>query len=203
MKRRKYILGLVISMNLLMVTLTACASKEAEEAKAAETVTEEAAVEEAMDTAEAEEAGMETTVDEVQESVAETTLEQTEEPESEPVVYEGIDMESTLPAEEWIMTFIDIINEPKFVVTNSETNKKVIVEEGQKVVLEEGDVLGVYVNDGAVVGYSGIHVIEDVDLNNFYEELKLDTFTEETKFEVKISSPEGKKWISCILVPNN
>ena len=42
---------------------------------------------------------------------------------SEGVVYEGIDMESTLPGLEWIATFDGIITEPKFVIFNDETTK--------------------------------------------------------------------------------
>lgn len=46
------------------------------------------------------------------------------EPTQEPVVYEGIDMESTLPGMEWIETFNGVIDEPKMVIFNDETNKK-------------------------------------------------------------------------------
>ena len=36
-------------------------------------------------------------------------------------------MESTLPGVEWIKTFDGVIEEPKMVIFNDETNKKVIV----------------------------------------------------------------------------
>lgn len=179
----------------LMLTLTACSSKEtAEETQTPATVVEEASVEEEI---------VEETVEVAKPiPVEEVASESTEEVIPEPVVYEGIDMESTLPAGEWTGTFLGIINEPKFVVTNSETNKKVIVEEGQKVVLEEGDVLGVYTNGGGVVGYSGVRVIGVETVGIIYEGIELGAFTEETKFEAKVSSAEGKKFINCILVPN-
>lgn len=63
---------------------------------------------------------------------------------SEEVVYEGIDMESTLPGLEWIATFDGIITEPKFVIFNDETNKKVIVENGQEVEFCDTDVFAVF-----------------------------------------------------------
>ena len=63
---------------------------------------------------------------------------------SERVVYEGIDMESTLPGLEWIATFDGIITEPKFVIFNDETNKKVIVENGQEVEFCDTDVFAVF-----------------------------------------------------------
>ena len=63
---------------------------------------------------------------------------------SEGVVYEGIDMESTLPGLEWIATFDGIITEPKFVIFNDKTNKKVIVENGQEVEFCDTDVFAVF-----------------------------------------------------------
>lgn len=69
----------------------------------------------------------------------------TPEPTPEVVVYEGIDMESTLPGKEWVHTFVGIIDEPKLVVFNDETNKKVIVEHQQEFEFEEGDTLAFFV----------------------------------------------------------
>ena len=59
-------------------------------------------------------------------------------------VYEGIDMESTLPGAEWIATFNGIITEPKFVIFNDDTNKKVIVENGQEVEFDDTDVFAIF-----------------------------------------------------------
>ncbi len=63
---------------------------------------------------------------------------------SEGVVYEGIDMESTLPGLEWIATFDGIITEPKFVIFNDKTNKKVIVKNGQEVEFCDTDVFAIF-----------------------------------------------------------
>ena len=68
----------------------------------------------------------------------------TEETETQSVVYEGIDMESTLPGLEWIESFNGVIEEPKLVIFNDDTNKKIILENGQKIDFSEGDNLLIY-----------------------------------------------------------
>lgn len=73
-----------------------------------------------------------------------TLEETTEEPSlelSDPVVYEGIDMESDLPAIEWIATFEGIIDEPQMIIANDLTNKKVIVESGSTIKFAMDDTL--------------------------------------------------------------
>ena len=79
--------------------------------------------------------------------------EPTEEPTPEPVVYEGIDMESTLPGADWLDTFDGIINEPKLVIFNDETNRKVIVENGQKIDFSDTDALVIYIPKGKEASY--------------------------------------------------
>ena len=134
--KRKHILSVLAVLIMLVATLlTACSSNQSAAAPAKEEATE---VKE--DTAE---------VEQVKEEVAEPkpTAEPTPEPTSEPEVskYEGIDMESTLPGIEWLDTFDGIINEPKLVVFNDETNKKVIVEKFDTVEFSPTDTMATYV----------------------------------------------------------
>ena len=82
---------------------------------------------------------------------------------SEEVVYEGIDMESTLPGLEWIATFDGIITEPKFVIFNDKTNKKVIVENGQEVEFCDTDVFAVFL---PLVGFGEGGVVYRKDLED-------------------------------------
>ena len=82
---------------------------------------------------------------------------------SERVVYEGIDMESTLPGLEWIATFDGIITEPKFVIFNDKTNKKVIVENGQEVEFCDTDVFAVFL---PLVGFGEGGVVYRKDLED-------------------------------------
>lgn len=132
-KRKRNILNVLAVLVMLMATLlTACSSSKTDAAPASEETSAAEADKEA---------------EQVKEEAAEPepTAEPTPEPTPEAVVYEGIDMESTLPGEEWIKTFGGIIDEPKLVVFNDDTNKKVIVENGQEVEFSRTDKLYIYV----------------------------------------------------------
>lgn len=132
--KRKNILSVLAVLVMLMATLlTACSSAAAPAKEEATEVTEETAE-----------------VEQVEEEVAtpEPTEEPTLEPTPEPVVYDGIDMESTLPGVEWIGTFDGIIDEPKWIVFNDETNKKVIVENGQELEFSDTDTLAIFIPTG-------------------------------------------------------
>ena len=129
----KNTLALLAVMVMLMATLlTACGSKAAAPSTEAETTKVETAKAEETEPAAPSE------VEEVVEA------EPTAEPTPEPVVYEGIDMESTLPGIEWIQTFNGIIDEPKMVIFNDETNKKVIVENGQEMEFSDTDTFAIW-----------------------------------------------------------
>lgn len=132
-KRKRNILNVLAVLVMLMaMLLTACSSGKTDAAPASEETSAAEADKEA---------------EQVKEEAAEPepTAEPTPEPTPEAVVYEGIDMESTLPGEEWIKTFDGIIDEPKLVVFNDDTNKKVIVENGQEVEFSRTDKLYIYV----------------------------------------------------------
>ena len=137
MKKRtikRNILSVLVVMIMLMATLlTACSSGQATETPAKEETTKAEVTEETAEVEQAEEV-----------ATPEPTEEPTPEPTHEPVVYEGIDMESTLPGAEWIATFNGIITEPKFVIFNDNTNKKVIVEDGQEVEFSDTDIFAVF-----------------------------------------------------------
>lgn len=127
---------LVVTITLMAALLTAC-SKDQLAASTSEAETEITA-EEAVPAENTEGEGT------AEAAEPEPTAEPTPEPTPEAVVYEGIDMQSTLPGEDWIKTFNGIINEPKLVVFNDETNKKVIVENGEKVEFSKTDTLAIY-----------------------------------------------------------
>ena len=100
---------LAVLVMLMATLLTACGSQAAAPSTEAETTkVETAKAEETEPAAPAE-------VEEVAEA------EPTAEPTPEPVVYEGIDMESTLSGADWMDTFNGIIDEPKIVIFNDET----------------------------------------------------------------------------------
>lgn len=134
-RMRKHTLALLTVMVMLMATLlTACGSNQA---AAPSTEAETTKVE----TAKAEETESVAPVE--TEKVVESTAEESA-PTPETVVYEGIDMESTLSGEEWLQTFNGIIDEPKMVIFNDETNKKMIVENGQEVEFSDTDTFAIW-----------------------------------------------------------
>ena len=131
--QKNTIVLLAVLVMLMATLLTACGSnKAAAPSNDAETTKVETAQAEETEPAETTEA----------EEVAE--VEPTAEPTHEPVVYEGIDMESTLPGAEWMEAFDGIIEEPKFVIFNDETNKKVILENGQEAEISSTDTFTMY-----------------------------------------------------------
>lgn len=144
---------LVVTITLMAALLTAC-SNDQSAASTSETETESTA-EEAVPAENTEGEGT------AEAAEPEPTAEPTPEPTPEAVVYEGIDMQSTLPGEEWIKTFNGIINEPKLVVFNDETNKKVIVENGEKVEFSKMDTLAIYGPSEKLL------MIEEWDMFNF------------------------------------
>ncbi len=85
--------------------------------------------------------------------MTEDNVESSSESLAEPVVYEGIDMESVLPGEQWVASFKGIVHEPKLVVFNDETNKKIIVEEGQEIEFSFTDKIAIFIPDGHTGGY--------------------------------------------------
>ena len=134
-KRKNMLSVLAAAVMLMTALLTACGSGQE-----AATSTQAEASKVETETAKAEETAPAAPTETIE---AEPTAEPTE-PTPEPVVYEGIDMESTLPGTEWIQTFDGIINEVKFVVFNDETNKKMILENGQEVEFSDTDTFAIY-----------------------------------------------------------
>ncbi len=133
-KRKRNILNVLAVLVMLMATLlTACSSSKTDAAPASEETSAAEADKEA---------------EQVKEEAAEPepTAEPTPEPTPGAVVYEGIDMESTLPGLEWMATFDELdVKEPIIVVYNDDTNKKVIVSEGDEVEFSKSsDILAIY-----------------------------------------------------------
>lgn len=143
---KQHMAGVSAAMVLtLMTVLTACGS-----AQATGTDVEQETIETTDTKEEITEPG-EITESEMSEETVEPEV--TEEPAMEAVVYEGINMDSTLPGAEWVATFEGIIDEPKLVVFNDETNKKVILENEQEVDFSLTDKIVIYIPQGHNGGY--------------------------------------------------
>lgn len=149
--KRKSILSVLVLLIIFIVILIKAYSSGQESIKSAK-----------VDTAKTE-----TTVDTVKEERTEeiTTPEPTIEPTPEPTPVPTPDTESTLPGVEWIKTFDGIIDEPKLVVFNDSTNKKVILEELEEVEFYDDDTLAVYIpqGKGKIVRYFNFEEVEDYD----------------------------------------
>ena len=115
---RKRMMAVVITL-IMTSTFVGCSSTAAPVKETKET---EAMVvkEKTVEVAEVKEVEAEPT--------PEPTPEPTEEPTPEPIVYEGVDTESTLPGWQWIESLNGVISEPKFVIFNDETNKKILLK---------------------------------------------------------------------------
>lgn len=134
---RKNIFSVLTVMIILMATiLTACGSSEATEPSTeAETTKVETAKEEVAEPVEAE-------IEEISMPAP------TEEPTPEPTPTPTPDTTSTLPGVEWIQTFDGIVDEPKLIVFNDETNQKIILEEFEEVEFYDADTLALYIPKG-------------------------------------------------------
>ena len=123
-----------------------------------------------------------TNVEEVQEVVEETveeiSVEETvvEEPIEEPYIPEGIDMESTLPGEEWIESFIGKVTEPVVVIYNDNTGRKEVVQAGSKVTVNpDEDIFGVYLI-GSNRGRAAYEIdIKDLKMTDYYHLMIMDS----------------------------
>ncbi len=130
-----------------MFCLVACGGEKTSDTNAGGNATDKATVTEAPASEPASD-NTSTSTDEINETPApeEATPEPTEKPT---VVYEGIDMDSTLSGQEWLETFIGVIDEPKIVVFNDNTGKKVIVEqEGEVTINPEEDAMAIFLPAG-------------------------------------------------------
>lgn len=183
--KKNMLLALILVVSMLFVACSAQSEKEL-------LVTETEATTEGQE--------LETVAVEEVEPTPQPTLEPTPEPTPEPVIYEGVDMESTLPGLEWIKTLIGIIDEPKFIVFNDETNKKVIVENEQEVTLEEGDIFIVFLPEIKIISKSEGINIESTEAKKDYYKFTFERqyFTEKETFTVEFSTGEV---LTCKVIP--
>ena len=178
-KTRKQKNAISMSVILLMLAagmLTACSNGKTEETTAVEGTeqVEEPAQDDATVT-EQDQENEDTAASAASENVDGSEAaenEGAEETETQSVVYEGIDMDSTLPGLEWIESFNGVIEEPKLVIFNDDTNKKIILENGQKIDFSEGDNLLIYAPIGKSAylreGQSDPLIFDEITIDKYY-----------------------------------
>ena len=149
---KKFLLTTLLILALVM-TLTACGKSE--------NVT-------ANDIADIESAGNVAGEADVQ-SESEETSSNNNTADTPSVTYEGIDFNSTLPGKEWIQTtFPGVIDEPKIVIFNDETNKKKIVEYGEMILFDEADTFALFLPEGCIVT-EGSYLTPSALVGKYYE----------------------------------
>ena len=161
-KRRNNLILLAAMISLLSLLLVGCSSEAATEPIKSEpeaVVKEEASkVEEAT----------------VEEAVAEETV--VEEKAEDFYIPEGIDMESTLPGEEWVASFVGKVAEPVVVIYNDNTGRKEVVQAGSEVTINpDEDTIAVYwEKEGMISTPYAISVIKRYYFD-YYEIYELDS----------------------------
>ena len=157
----RHILSLLLIMLLCISALAACGTKDNSQTTAVETASEEAPAAES----EALTSSASKTSSESKEAA------DTEEDFSEPVQYDGIDLNSTLPAYEWVASSFPGVMDPyKVVVYNDVTNYKAIVENGARVKFHRDDKVLVYQENTADTLYDKEIVVSGFSQPDFVDD---------------------------------
>ena len=98
-----------------------------------------------------------------------------EEPVEELYIPEGIDMESTLPGEEWVASFVGNVAEPVVVIYNDNLGRKEVVQANSEVTINpDEDMIAVYWKEiGISNELKGISIKESKP-SEYYEIIKTD-----------------------------
>ena len=140
-KRRNNYILLAIMTLLVSVMLVGCGAKATTETVKSEpetVVKGEAPKVEEVETKEVSEEAVIAEETIVEETVVEETVE-------ELYIPEGIDMESTLPGEEWVASFVGNVAEPVVVIYNDNSGKKEVVQPNSVVTINpDEDIVAVY-----------------------------------------------------------
>lgn len=161
-KRKNISSTLVVLVMAIVFLLTACSSSEKTNTSTKEN-SEKAEItkQEVTETVEQEEPKAEEI------ATPEPIIEPTPEPTPAPTP----DTESTLPGVEWMQSFDGIIDEPKLVVFNDSTNKKIILEELQEVEFYDDDTLAVYIPKGRGEVITNDYLSESYEEINYYDNI--------------------------------
>ena len=161
-----------IILTALSLLLVGCGSDVATDSanSSVEAVVEETTITEEIQVTVVESSNAEEAV--IEETVVEETV---EEKEIELYIPEGIDMESTLPGEEWVASFIGKVTEPVVVIYNDNTGRKEVVQNGSKVTVNpDEDIFGVYLVDSANGRHTYEIDIKDLVMTDYYHLMIMD-----------------------------
>lgn len=112
-------------------------------------------------------------VEEASAEIAESKEETAE--DTELFIPEGIDMESTLPGEEWVDSFVGKVNEPIVVIYNDNTGRKEVVQAGSEVTINpDEDTIAVYWENEGMRSKPHAISVSKMYYYNYYEIYEFD-----------------------------
>lgn len=157
MKQRNNYILLAITTFMVALLLVGCSSEATAETVKTEP---EAVVNEDTPTVEEIKVPEEATI------VKETVV---EEPAEELYIPEGIDMESTLPGEEWVASFVGNVAEPVVVVYNDDSGRKEVVQATKEITINpDEDTIAVYwPEEGMHTKYHAISITKSICFQNY------------------------------------
>lgn len=81
----------------------------------------------------------------------ETVVKETESEEESYYIPEGVNLESNLCGEEWLESFVGVVNEPVAVIVNDVTGRKEVIQKDSVIYLDgKDDMVGIYSPDGEI-----------------------------------------------------
>jgi len=171
-KRRNNYILLAIMALMVSLMLVGCSSEATTETVKSEpeaVVKEEAPkVEEVVETKVPEETAV------VEEPIVEETV--VEEPADALYIPEGIDMESTLPGEEWVASFVGNVAEPVVVIYNDNSGRKEVVQANSEVTINpDEDMIAVYFNEVGMGETSHAISVKETVVEEYYHIYKMDS----------------------------
>ena len=129
-------LSLILVAIVFCLGFMACSKEES-------AVSNDASTETGIEASGAETQNIAEKVEETSTEIAESVEETAE--DAELYIPEGIDMESTLPGEEWVASFVGKVNEPVVVVFSDDTGRKEVVQaNGEITINPDEDTIAVY-----------------------------------------------------------
>ena len=134
-----FLIIMTLMVSFMLIGCSAEATTETAKSGPEAVVKEEAPKVEEVETKMPEEAATE-------EPVVEETI--VEEPADALYIPEGIDMESTLPGEEWVASFVGNVAEPVVVIYNDNSGRKEVVQANSEVTINpDEDIFAIYWNE--------------------------------------------------------
>ena len=168
-KRRNNLILLAAMISLLSLLLVGCSSEAATEPIKSEP--EAVVKEEAPKVEEVVEVPEEATVEE---PVVEETV--VEEKAEDLYIPEGIDMESTLPGEEWVASFVGKVAEPVVVIYNDNTGRKEVVQANSEVTINpDEDIIAVYFIEASMGETAHAISVKEILGSEYYHLLVMDS----------------------------